>query len=181
MDVDYMVMNDHLNAVWKHTNNLMIHSTYQDVLHNRQFTDTRRLHALGIPHYWATVIYFRKDFQTEIFFQLAQHIQENYLYYANLYGCQVGLFRNDYVFSMAAHMFSGFTQHTLPGLPVPLMNSFDLDDIYKFTSPDRVLLYVEKPGCPGDFILTEHLRTNLHIMNKWALNREGAKLLEMIT
>jgi len=42
-------------------------------------------------------------------------------------------------------------------------------------------MYLEKPRSPGDFMLTKWQGIDLHIMNKWAINRVSEELLEYAT
>ena len=180
IDADYLVLGDSLNLCWGHTNNIMINHTYTDVYPDRSFLDTNRLNNLGVDMYWATVVYFRKSTEAELWFALLQNVTKNYAYYHNLYNCDNNLFRNDYVFSIASHMFMGFSGAHLPELPVKLFNSFDRDTLHSIKALDEVVMAIEKPGTDGDFVLGSFKYNNVHIMNKWALGRISAELSGML-
>ena len=42
-------------------------------------------------------------------------------------------------------------------------------------------MYLEMPRSPGDFILTKWSNVDLHIMNKWAINRISEEMLDYVT
>ena len=74
-------------------------------------------------------------------------------------------------------MISGFVDKGIPQLPTTLYKSFDTDDIHDVVDDNEIILYLEKPRSPGDFILTKWGNVDLHIMNKWAVNRISEKIL----
>ena len=104
-------------------------------------------------------------------------MRNNPQYYKDLYKWQGTLYRNDYSFSIAAHMMSGFKDKGIPQLPTTLYKSFDTDDIHKVIDDKTVIMYLEKPRSPGDFMLTKWQGLDLHVMNKWAINRFSEEFL----
>ena len=177
IDADYLILSDALNACWNHSNDLMMSHSFKDIMSERELPLLDRLNPMGISMYWATVVYFRKTPFVETFFDIAKHVLENKTYYGNLYKWSGNIHRNDYSFSIAAHMVGGFTDCVLPELPVKLYKTFDTDDIHSVTEDLDLLLYLEKVRSPGDFILTRWSGVDLHIMNKWAINRVSDKIL----
>jgi hypothetical protein len=135
---------------------------------------------MGITMYWATVVYFKKTPYVESFFNIVKHVKNNTQYYKDLYKWQGTLYRNDYSFSIAAHMMSGFVDKGIPQLPTTLYKSFDTDDIHSAVDKNTLIMYLEKPRSPGDFMLTKWAGVDLHIMNKWAINRVSNNLLEYV-
>ena len=75
IDVDYLICNDSLNAVWNHKEDLLINKKSFDLLSGRYDYDFNRVDDFGIDFYWATAFYFRKSFETEIFFNLLEAIK----------------------------------------------------------------------------------------------------------
>ena len=177
LDVDYLIFSDVLNQCWGHNNELMMNWKWQDVMSERVFDEFNFLHSAGIPMYWATVVYFKKTEYAKTFFNFVKHIRNNTDFYKDLYKWKGNLFRNDYAFSIAAHMIGGFINKTVPQLPTTLYKTFDTDNIHKVVNDNTLLMYVEKPRSPGDFILTKWSGIDLHIMNKWAINRISKELL----
>lgn len=176
IDVDYLIFSDSLNHCWGHSNDLMMNWEFNDVLDCRKFDELDRLNPLGISMYWATVVYFKKTAESETFFNLVKHVRSNREYYSSLYKFNNGVYRNDFSFSIAAHMLYGFQDKGLPQLPVKLFKTFDNDDVHKVKG-DQLYLYVEKPRSPGDFVLVKWKGIDIHIMNKWAVNRISEHLL----
>lgn len=178
IDVDYLILSDTLNHCWGHNNELMMNWKYQDIMYERKDPSLARLYDMGITMYWATVVYFRKTEYVESFFNIVKHVKNNPQYYKDLYKWQGTLYRNDYSFSIAAHMMSGFVDKGIPQLPTTLYKSFDTDDIHSAIDENTIVMYLEKPRSPGDFMLTKWQGIDLHIMNKWAINRVSDNLLE---
>lgn len=180
LDVDYLILSDTLNQCWGHNNELMMNWNFQDIMFERKDPTLNRLNHLGITMYWATVVYFRKTEYAESFFNFVKHVKNNPQYYRDLYKWQGTLYRNDYSFSIAAHMMSGFTDKGIPQLPTTLYKSFDTDDIHSAVNKNTIIMYLEKPKSPGDFILTKWQDIDLHVMNKWAINRVSEELINYV-
>jgi len=156
MDTDYIIKNNSLNKVFNSGKDLLINKTYTDINDRRDET-VERLVAHGIDMYWATVFYFNKNEKTKIFFDLVQHIQDNWSYYRMLYSIGNRKFRNDFAFSIAIHMLNGYTTTDWPcALPDPLVSSFDTDEVYSIGHTK------------GDFLVNT-AGMNTHLMNKVAL------------
>jgi hypothetical protein len=177
LDADYLILSDTLNHCWGHNNELMMNWKFQDIMYERKDPTLDRLYDMGITMYWATVVYFRKTEYVESFFNIVKHVRNNPQYYKDLYKWQGTLYRNDYSFSIAAHMMSGFVDKGIPQLPTTLYKSFDTDDIHSAVDENTIIMYLEKPRSPGDFMLTKWQGIDLHIMNKWAINRISEELL----
>ena len=180
VDVDYLILSDALNACWNHNNELMMNWHYSDVMHDRVQPEFERIGDLGITMYWATVVYFRKTPYCETFFNFVKHVKNNREYYGNVYNWRSNIYRNDFSFSIAAHIMGGFQDKQVPQLPVKLYKTFDSDDIHSVQALNDLVLYLEKIRSPGDFILTRWRDVDLHIMNKWALNRISQDMMEVL-
>lgn len=180
IDVDYLILSDALNSCWGHNNDLMLNYDYRDVMPIRKMDQVDRLHPYGITMYWATVVYFRKGQYANGFFEIVKHVKDNKDYYRQLYKWPGNLYRNDYSFSIAAHMMAGFKDAALPQLPVTLYKSFDSDDIYKVDDLNDMVLYLENTTSTGEFVLSRWKGVDIHIMNKWAINRVSEKFLELL-
>jgi hypothetical protein len=177
LDVDYLILSDTLNQCWGHKNELMMNWQYQDIMYERKDPTLQRLNPFGITMYWATVVYFTKTAYAESFFNCVKHVRDNPQYYKDLYKWNGTLYRNDYSFSIAAHMMGGFVDKGIPQLPTTLYKTFDTDDIHSAPSDNSLIMYLEKPRSPGDFILTKWSGVDLHVMNKWAINRISEDML----
>ena len=180
LDVDYLILSDTLNQCWGHNEEIMMNWQYQDIMFDRKDYTLDRLNPFGITMYWATVVYFKKSAYTETFFNLVKHVKNNIAYYKDLYRWPGNLYRNDYSFSIAAHVMSGFVDKGIPQLPTTLYKTFDTDDIHKAIDEKTLIMYLEKPRSPGDFILTKWSGVDLHVMNKWAINRISEEMLDHV-
>lgn len=180
IDADYLILSDTLNHCWGHQNELMMNWEYVDIMRGRRYQEFDRISPLGISMYWATVVYFRKNETNETFFNFVKHVKNNREYYSDLYKFSNAVYRNDYSFSIAAHMLSGYKDKGVPQLPTKLYKTWDLDDVHKVTGLNHLVLLLEKPRSPGDFILTHWKDVDLHVMNKWALNRVSKDMLKYL-
>ena len=180
LDVDYLILSDTLNQCWGHNEELMMNWRYQDIMYERKDTTLNRLNDFGITMYWATVVYFRKTPYAETFFNCVKHVKENTQYYKDLYKWNGTLYRNDYSFSIAAHIMSGFQDKGISQLPTTLYKTFDTDDVHSAVDDHTLIMYLEKPRSPGDFMLTKWDGVDLHVMNKWAINRISEGMLDHV-
>ena len=179
IDADYLILSNALNSCWGHNNELMMNWKYEDIMYEREDDSLKRLHPTGITMYWATVVYFQKTEFTRQFFETVKHVRDNSRYYQDVYKWPGSLYRNDYSFSVAAHMLGGFEDKAIPQLPVPsLYKTFDTDDVHSAPAKNELIFYLEKPKSLGDFMLCRWRHLDIHVMNKWALNRISEQLLE---
>lgn len=180
LDVDYLILGDTLNQCWGHNEELMMNWKFQDIMYERKDPTLNRLNDFGITMYWATVVYFRKTPFVESFFNCVKHVKENTQYYRDLYKWNGTLYRNDYSFSIAAHMMSGLQDKGISQLPTTLYKTFDTDDVHSAVDDHTLIMYLEKPRSPGDFMLTKWSSVDLHVMNKWAINRISEEMLDHV-
>jgi hypothetical protein len=181
IDVDYLICNNTLNQIWGHKEDLMINRKSYDLLSGRRHQEFDRVDDFGIDFYWATVFFFRKTEQTEIFFNLLEVIKENYPYFKTLYGINTYNFRNDHAFSIAVHMFNGFAKSQLvKNLPVDfLQHTLDYDELHNVDSKGSLSFLLEKISEPGNFIPARTDGVNVHVMNKYSIVRQSKKIVEM--
>lgn len=182
IDADYLILSNALNNCWGHENELMMNWHYEDIMSDRNDPSLKRLSPFGIKMYWATVVYFKKSNYAEQFFNTVKHVRDNNNYYQDLYRWPGSLYRNDYSFSVAAHMLGGFVDKAIPQLPIPsLYKTFDTDDIHSSPRKNEILFYLEKPKSLGDFVLCKWREMDIHVMNKWAINRVSEELINHVT
>jgi len=106
VDADYIFQNDKTNLLWDSKTPIRIN---KDIipLSNKKF-NYEMVGKFTIPLYWATLVYFNRSDFSEQFFNLVNHIQENYEFYCVLYQIPNHQYRNDHTFSIALHMMNGF-------------------------------------------------------------------------
>ena len=171
IDADYFIMSPTLDNVWGSSNDFMINSQYRDVA-GRHEHEVLYLDDFTIPMVWATVFYFKKSEYVENLFTIIDMIKKNYQYYCALYNAPRGLYRNDFVFSMALHILNASIPNSVPTLPIEYINnSFDLDDIFRVNTANEIIMYLARKQDNRDFILGLFNNIDLHIMNKNAIDR----------
>jgi hypothetical protein len=181
IDADYLIMSNQLNKCWGSMHDVMInHEIYTPGDSSEPYS--KYIDDMSIKLQWATVIYFKKSELAEHMFTIAKHVQDNYEYYKDLYHFSNGMFRNDHAFSIAVHSLNGFGENTkvIYQLPIPgLLMSWDVDDVYAINDINDITLYVEKKKEKGTYTLARIKNIDVHIMNKWAINRHADKLIEL--
>ncbi len=175
IDADYLIMSPVLNNCWNSHNDFMINS---NILEPGYAKDpwSKNVDDFGIKQYWATVIYFKKTLFAQSIFDIVKHVEKNYGYYKQLYYFENTMFRNDYAFSIAMHMINGFRDNSdYVKLPITgLLMSWDKEDIYKINNINDITLY---SGNKNHLVRLKN--QDVHIMNKWAINRHADKLIKV--
>lgn len=177
VDVDYLILDDTLDSVWGVREDILCNRRVKDLDHRFDILDTgKRLDDMGIPLYWATLVYFKKTHMAKVMFDHMGFIKENYEFYGALYNCMVGShFRNDYAISIALHVMNGFVEiDNVKPLPTDyLLVSHEYDVMHDFI--DGKALVTSEPE-QGKFNL--HLvGSNVHCMNKKNIMRNSEKIL----
>lgn len=181
IDVDMLIVNDSLSSIWETNVDFMINKHCYDLSITRDIPEFRRLNDTGIDFYWATSFFFRKTLWTKTFFDLCQHILENYKYYRFIYKIDDVLLRNDYIFSIALHIMGGFSnKDQYPSLPCDIYYCLDRDELFDVKNEKSFLFLIEKKDHFGEYTLAKTNNQNIHVMNKFSLDRLSKKLLEVI-
>lgn len=180
IDSDYLIMSDALNKCWGSDNSVMINYKILDPGSTKD-PYSKFIDDFSIRLYWATVIYFKKDEFASYLFELIKYIQENYLYFSDLYYFTNKMYRNDHAFSIAVHMLNGFVDSSdiIADLPIPgLIMSWDTDDICTVNGLNDITVFTGKSQ-NGGYLLSRIKDQDIHIMNKWAINRHAAALIKL--
>ena len=181
IDTDVLIRNDRLKNIWNSNTDFMIDSNHIDILYNRNRIEFNRVSEYTIDFYWATIFYFEKTEWTKTFFDLCQHVCENYEYYRFIYQIAPPLMRNDFVFSIAIHIMNGFNNKTHPqSLPANLYYTIDSDVLQQVDSTGNLIFLLEKENILGEYTLAKIGNQNVHIMNKFSFNRNIPNLLEAL-
>jgi hypothetical protein len=155
IDVDYVVQDKSLLKIFD------LPWDYILQRHARSLNDDYMPPLMGersLPYVWATVFAFRRTPKSQMFFELVTRIQENYLYYKELFNVTNRTYRNDYAFAMADVILNGFkicNDFSIPGPMVNVtqtINSIEAQD-NKLVIKDRAHAYVVP-------------KTDLHVMSK---------------
>jgi hypothetical protein len=169
LDTDYIVSNDILNGCFGQEHGLMMYKDATDFSRWRDLGEFTFISETGPTFYWATCVFFRKSDANKCFFDLVKHIQEHWSHYRNVYQITSAVFRNDFAFSIAAHIMNG---HASGGMVTPLPGKkhfiTDKDHVEQINDTDFLFL-IEKENNSDHFPVK--FSGNVHIMNKFGLNR----------
>ena len=175
IDTDFLVLDKSLSNIWGSINPIMmnkdaIHVSGQDVGEFNGY-----IGWTSIRMYWATIVYFKKCATSTIFFDLVDHVKDNYEYYKCVYDFPHSMYRNDYSFSIAAHMLDNFVEsNAIPSLPNPtILTSYDIDDVIEFKDGVIKCLIDNRENR-----IISKIYSNVHIMNKFALQRHLDEIIE---
>ena len=168
IDTDYIIMNDNLDSIWGNSEPLLMNRKALN-LHCKPFgsIEEKRLSQYGIPMYWATLVYFQKTEYTKIFFDLLDYIRKEYNFFQFLYGFNGNYFRNDFVFSIAAHMLNGFYKDGVRSFPEDyILTEHQKDSIAKIKKHNEIIFLANHIKEPWKNTLVNIKEMNVHIMNK---------------
>jgi hypothetical protein len=181
IDTDVLIQNDRLKNIWNSNTDFMINSKHIDLVYNRNYDEFNRVSDYTIDFYWATIFYFEKTDWTNTFFNLCQHIAENYEYYRFIYQIAYPVMRNDFVFSIAIHIMNGFNNKTIPQtLPAETYYTIDKDILHQVNSDGNLIFLLQKNNILGEYTLAKTSKQNIHIMNKYSFSRNIPNLLEAL-
>jgi len=171
MDTDFIISNDILNNCFVQQKDLLL---YKDATHlgiHNGTQEFKRVSDTSIDFYWATVFFFRKTDETKIFFDLLKHIEENYMHYRSMYQFKTTVFRNDFAFSIAIHIMNGYQSGEFAGkLPGTKFYAIDKDVLVDIVN-DEIKLLIQKENRLGEYTIVKTKGINLHVMNKFSLER----------
>ena len=171
MDTDYIVSNNLLNNCFNSYNNLQLYKKSEDLASYRDTFEFKQVSDCSIDFYWATVIFFRKTSVNKVFFELVDHIYENWTHYRSVYQIDSLLFRNDYAFSIAIHIMNGFSESGFAGeLPGKMLYTTDQDLIIGLND-DKMKFLVQKENHLGEYTALSTVSQSIHVMNKFSLER----------
>lgn len=177
LDSDIVIQNDVFLNCFGTDNNFQIYSSCKDIAGHRDYSEFSYVKDVGIKFYWATCVYFKKSKENEIFFNLLNHIQENWTYYNHVFNVDRSTFRNDYAFSIAIHIMNGYSKGCFANdMPGTLYYITDKDILQKINENSCTVL-LEKKDELGNYTPALIKNLNLHAMNKFSLNRCIGELL----
>lgn len=179
LDADYLIMDRTLDHAWGSDSGFMMNRDVTTLEHLPPAEQETRLEPFGVPLYWATCIYFRKCEDARQMFEIVSHVRENYDYYQHLYRFPGTLFRNDYAFSIAAHLLGGWTEGAVASLPAStLLTSFDSDELESVPGRNQLTFLVADSERRGSFKLNRVSGISVHVMNKFSIVRNAPAILE---
>lgn len=179
IDADYLILDKTLRHVWDSPHDLMLNRRVVPLNHSKPTRDLW-VGEVGIELCWATCVYFRKTPMAEMFFDIVRHIREHYDYYSMAYEFPTLSYRNDFAFSIATHMLSGFTHSDIATLPADfLFTSFDCDELIDAPAQGDLTFLVNDTHDRWRFTVTRTKGISVHVMNKFSITRQANKLIEL--
>jgi len=171
LDSDFLVNNDVLNNCFSSNKDFLIYKDAYDLANFRDYSEFDYVSDTSVPFYWATCVFFRKTVSNKIFFDLLQHIQQNWFHYNSIFQINSSVYRNDHAFSVAIHIMNGYQQGTFAGkMPGKLFYTTDKDILHEIN--DRTFLFlIEKENYLGEYTPIRFKNHNIHVMNKFSLGR----------
>ena len=171
LDTDIVICNDNFAKCFEQTPNLLLYSQCTELNNLDRGDEFARISDTSVDFYWATAIFFRKTPENKIFFDLVKHIQENWTHYKRVFQINSAVFRNDYAFSIAIHIMNGYQPGNF-AKPMPGKLYFVTDKSLLWNVDDTSLLFlVEKPKNNREYTALRVKNSNVHVMNKFSLNR----------
>jgi hypothetical protein len=177
IDSDYLIFSNALSEYWNYDSSFMISSAMNDVRGDRKGILDSWVSDEGIPLYWATTIMFTKNQESKLYFDLVKSIKENYQTFAEIYRFDSRIYRNDIAFSIAKHTIEGFVTAQTQNLP-PILTAQDKDLIAVVCKSGLTMLI--RDTLSSNMILGKFSNRDIHVMNKQAIVRSAADLLEKL-
>jgi len=123
-----------------------------------------------MPHFWATIIYFRKDASAKRIFENIAMIKEYWAFFKELYKFSTGLYRNDYAVSIALLMEYGHRVDAVPSLYGKLFTATPDTEIK--ISGNEIVVQFDKhennTSVPKEILISAQ---DVHCLNKFSLEK----------
>jgi len=171
LDTDVVLCNDSFKHCFDQAHDFLIYDNSYELIEVDREGIFDRVSDTSVKFYWATCVFFRKTETNKIFFDLLQHIQENWKHYDRIFQINTPYYRNDYSFAIAIHIMNGYQKGDF-AKPMPGKLYFATDkSICWSIDNNSILMLLEKQGFRGEYTLMRIKDANLHVMNKFSLNR----------
>ena len=171
IDTDVLIMNDIYKYCFEQSHNFLIYDKSYDLAGFRNPNEFQYISDTGVKFYWATIVFFRKTEENKIFFDLLNHIQDNWYHYRTIFQIPTVLYRNDHAFSIAIHIMNGYQSGNF-SMPMPgkLFYTTDKDILWQVKN-DKPFFLLEKQDYFGEYTAALWNNHNIHVMNKFSLER----------
>ena len=173
LDADYIIGNNILLNCFDLNEDFLIYSTPKDIISTvRTVQKFNRISDRTIDMYWATGFYFKKSPFMELYFNLVNHIKDNWHYYRLMYQIPDSNYRNDFSFSIAVHILRGFqlNQHWPVVMPGNMYLASD-SDLFLSIENNKLTFIADCANNGQKYITVSVEDLNVHVMNKFSLGR----------
>lgn len=164
IDTDFLIFSDALGQFWDSHYSFLISPGMVELQSLTTSPKGYLINQTSIKMLWATTIMFSKNAETKMLFDLVEYIEREYYYFSRLYEFDPGQYRNDYAFSIACHIMSGFSSDCWQGeLPTPLLFR-DSDEIITVHNTGQINMLLQTPGL--QYLVAKCQGQDVHMMNK---------------
>lgn len=171
LDTDVVICNDSFLKCFDNKNDLLMYKECTDVTGIDRGNEFVTISDTSVDFYWATAVFFRRSETNSIFFGLIQHIKENWDHYRHIFQLRTGQYRNDFSFSIAAHIMNGYQSgNFVSPMPGTLYYITDKSILWQISN-NSLFMLLEKPKYHGEYTALRIKDANVHVMNKFSLNR----------
>ena len=171
LDTDVVICNSDWKVCFDQPQDFRIYKNCINLSLNFWPYQYEKISETGPTFYWATAVFFRKTETNKIFFNLIQHIKEEWIHYCNVYSLPSKKYRSDYAFSIAIHIMNGHQsgnfETEMPGQLYYITDKAILKDL----DDSKMLLLINDPTYPRKFTACRTKDMNVHVMNKFSLER----------
>lgn len=180
IDSDYLILSNTLKNIFDQNLNICCFTHAKTIRNELPLPNEIFLNPIGLKMLWSTVLYFTKDKVNQLFFDMWEHVKENYDYYQMLYNFPRALYRTDYAITIANHILSGRYGNSFIYEPTQkfMFNSMQEDDLVSVNKDSLLFLSNDTKENWKD-IAVKWKNQDVHVMNKWALLRNYEKFLEI--
>ena len=173
LDADYIIGNDSLLNCFKLNQDFLIYRNPTDIASTlRKIQKFDRISDRSIDMWWATGFYFKKTPFMKMYFELVQHIKDNWPYYRLVYQIPHSTYRNDFSFSIAIHILRGFQLN--PNWPITMPGNMYMAsdaDMLHSVDGDKLSFICDYTSSGGYYVGVTVEDVNVHVMNKFSLGR----------
>lgn len=141
LDADYMINSQQLLRLFEMPSDIMAHNRTRFFCEDIQ---QERLNKHTAPIHWATVVRFRRSSRAQQLFSMMRMIEDNYEHYANIYGFQPYMFRNDYAFTIALRTVNAHLSPAADQIPWSLCHVGKRVTAHRESDTGYVLMFPEQ-------------------------------------
>ena len=172
IDSDYVVSSDQLLNLFENPHDVLCHRDVYDVTGLGKFRWYKHFGRYEMPHYWATVLFFRKGDFAKMFFDVMSMVKENYRHYGFIHKFSTGMYRNDFAVSIALSIVYGHNLNSIPTIPWNLPSLYDDVDVEELEHDKFMLRYASRDS-KGNAKLHRSLLqgSDFHCINKFTLEK----------
>lgn len=171
LDTDIVICNSDWKICFEQPQDFRIYKHCKNLTENFWPYQYEKVSETGPDFFWATAVFFRKTESNKIFFNLLQHIKDEWMHYTHVYSLPSKRYRSDYAFSIAIHIMNGFQKGSFQTeMPGDLYYITDKGILHSIDN-DSMLILTNDPTYPKKFTACRTKDMNVHVMNKFSLER----------